>query len=61
VQRCLCEDGREYVLYDMGTKTVNQLDDQDKAKGFYGQKVTVTGGYDKSGQTIHVSNIKPQS
>jgi hypothetical protein len=52
--------GGKYVLYDAGTKTTYQLDDQGKAKEFSGQKVTVTGDYDKAGQTIHVSNIKPQ-
>jgi len=50
--------GGKYVLYDAATKTVYQLDDQDKAKEFSGQKVTVIGS--KSGESIHVSSIKPR-
>jgi hypothetical protein len=48
--------GGKYVLYDAATKTVYQLDDQDKAKEFSGRKVTVMGS--KSGDSIHVSRIK---
>lgn len=51
--------GGKYVLYDAGTKTVYELDDQDKAKEFSGEKVTVDGT--KSGKSIHVSRIKRQS
>src|SRR5215469_2640090 len=39
--------GGKYVLYDGATKTIYQLDDQDKAKEFSGRKVTVMGS--KSG------------
>jgi len=53
--------GGKYVLYDAGTKTTYQLDDQTKAKEFSGQKVTVTGTYNKSTQTVLVNDIKPQS
>ena len=50
--------GGKYVLYDAATKTIYQLDDQYKAKEFSGQKVTVMGS--KSGESIHVSSIKPR-
>jgi hypothetical protein len=53
--------GGKYVLYDAGTKTTYQLDDQTKAKKLSGQKVTVTGTFDKSTQTVLVKNMKPQS
>jgi hypothetical protein len=50
--------GGKYVLYNAATKTIYQLDDQDKAKEFSGRKVTVKGS--KSGESIHVSSIKPR-
>jgi len=53
------KSGGKYVLYEAGTHTVYQLDDQDKAKEFSGQKVTVMGS--KTGKTIHVRDMKPQS
>jgi len=52
--------GGKYVLYDAGTKTTYQLDDQTKAKQFSGQKVTVDGTFEKSTQSILVKDIKPQ-
>jgi hypothetical protein len=51
--------GGKYVLYDVDSKTSYQLDPQDKAKEFAGQKVKVTGTSD--GGTIHVKNIEPAS
>lgn len=53
--------GGKYVLFDAEKKTTYQLDDQNKAKEFSGQKVTVTGTYDKATQTLHVTDIKPGS
>jgi hypothetical protein len=51
--------GGKYVLYDAASKTSYQLDPQDKAKDFAGQKVKVTGTSD--GGTIHVKSIEPAS
>jgi hypothetical protein len=51
--------GGKYVLYDGASKTTYQLDPQDKAKDYAGQKVEVTGTSD--GGTIHVKDIKPAS
>ena len=51
--------GGKYVLYDGASKTSYQLDPQDKAKDFAGQKVKVTGTSD--GGTIHVKSIEPAS
>ncbi len=51
--------GGKYVLYDSASKTPYQLDPQDKAKDFAGQKVKVTGTSEDG--TIHVKNIEPAS
>ena len=51
--------GSKLVLYDSATKKVYQLDNQDKAKDFAGQHVTVKG--DLKGKTIKVEDIAPAS
>jgi hypothetical protein len=50
--------GGAYVLVDATTKTIYELDDQQKPARFAEQKVTVTGTYDKKTQTIHVTQIQ---
>ncbi len=55
------KNGGKYVLYNAGKKTVYQLDDQQKPEQFAGQKVTVTGTFDRATKTIHVTNIKAVS
>lgn len=55
------QTGSKFVLYNSARKATYQLDDQDKAKQFAGQKVNVTGAYDRASKTIHVENIKPGS
>jgi uncharacterized protein DUF5818 len=52
--------GGKYVLYDT-SKKVYKLDDQTKPQQFAGQNVKVTGSLDKSGDTIHVTDIAPGS
>jgi uncharacterized protein YdeI (BOF family) len=52
------EAGGKYVLYDSSTKMVYQLDDQEKAKQFSGQKVNVSGSFDRNSKTIYVTDIK---
>jgi Protein of unknown function (DUF5818) len=49
------KDGDKYVLQSSGMSY--QLDDQDKAKKFEGQQVTVNGDLDKATKTIRVSDI----
>ncbi len=49
--------GGKFVLYDAANKATYELDDQDRAKQFAGQKVKVTGTYDKATKTIHISTI----
>jgi hypothetical protein len=50
--------GGAYVLVDAATKTIYELDDQQKPARFAEQKVKVTGTYDKKTQTIHVTDIQ---
>ena len=50
--------GGAYVLFDAATKTMYELDDQQKPAQFAQQKVKVTGTYDKATQKIHVTNIQ---
>lgn len=53
--------GGKFVLYDAAKKATYMLDDQEKPKDFAGQKVKVTGTYDKATKTIHVEKIEPGS
>ena len=48
----------KYVLYDPATKTVYQLDDQQKSATYAGQKVSVKGTLDAASKTIHVDSIE---
>src|SRR5438132_599731 len=45
--KCVAMGGK-FVLYDTARKATYQLDDQEKPKEFAGQKVKVTGTYDKA-------------
>jgi hypothetical protein len=54
-QKCVGIGGK-YVLFDASTKTVYQLDPQDKAASFAGQTVNVKGTLD--GKTIHVESVE---
>jgi hypothetical protein len=53
--------GGKFVLYDSAKKTTYALDDQEKPKEFAGQKVKVSGTYDKASKTIHVESIEAGS
>lgn len=50
----------KYVLYDAGTKTTYQLDDQNLVQPYVGEKVDVTGKLDAATKTIKVTGIKVQ-
>ena len=50
--------GGTYALYDPAAKKAYKLDNQNKAKAFAGQKVTVTGKVESGGDSIHVTNIQ---
>jgi len=49
--------GGKFVLYNAATKATYQLDDQEKPRELAGQKVKVTGTYDKATKTIHIESI----
>lgn len=49
--------GSQFVLYNPASKTVYQLDDQNKPSAFAGERVRVTGTYDPGTHTIHVESI----
>jgi hypothetical protein len=59
-QKCV-QMGGKYVLYDAVKKAVYELDDQEKPKEFAGQKVKVSGTYDKATKPIHVVSIEAAS
>jgi len=53
--------GAKFVLYNPSTKAIYQLDDQSKPEAFAGDKVKVTGTYDRATKTIHVKDIAAAS
>lgn len=53
--------GSKFVLYNAARKVTLQLDDQDKARDFAGQKVRVMGTYDSATKTIHVEKMEAAS
>jgi hypothetical protein len=53
-----CAKDASFVLYDAGTKTVYQLSDQQKPAPFAGQKVKISGMYDRWTQTIQIESIE---
>ncbi len=53
--------GGKFVLYNAAKKATYQLDDQEKPKDFAGQKVKVTGTYDRATKTIRVERIEAAS
>jgi hypothetical protein len=52
--------GGKYALYDPGSNTAYQLDNQQKAAAFAGQKVSVKGTLDSGTKTIHVESVQAQ-
>ena len=55
------KNGAKFVLYNAASKTVYELDDQQKPMQFAGEKVKVMGTLDKATKTIHVTDIKGAS
>jgi hypothetical protein len=49
--------GGVYVL-KVSSNSEYQLDDQEKAKQFEGQQVTIGGTLDANGRSLHVINIE---
>ena len=53
-----CANDGSFVLYDSITKTVYQLNDQDKPVRFAGGKVKISGLYDERSPTIEIESIE---
>jgi hypothetical protein len=51
------KSGAKLVLYIPDTKTVYNLDDQEKSVDYAGEKVTVVGTFDGPSKTIHIVSI----
>jgi hypothetical protein len=58
VRACVKFDGAEFVLYDKQAKRIYKLDNQAAPEPFAGQKVIVTGTYDRQNETIRVKKIQ---
>jgi hypothetical protein len=56
-QKCIPIGGK-YALFDSSTNTAYQLDNQEKAAAFAGQKVTVKGTFNAANKTIHMESIE---
>ena len=52
------KSGGSFVLFDPETKTVYQLDNQQKPEPFAGQRVRVSGTYDELSKTMHIESIE---
>ncbi len=50
--------GGSFVLIDPDTKTVYQLDDQQKPEKFAGKRVRISGTYDEPSKTMHIESIE---
>ena len=59
-QACAREGGK-VVLYDSAHQKVYQLEDQQKAMRYAGQKVAVVGTYDDASNTLGVESIRGSS
>jgi cytoskeletal protein RodZ len=57
VKGTIVKTGGVYVL-KVSSNSGYQLDDQEKAKQFEGQQVTIGGTLDASGSSLHVINIE---
>jgi len=54
-----CAKNGSFVLYDPGTKTVYQLNNQEKPVRYAGERVKISGQYDDWSQTIEIESIEP--
>jgi hypothetical protein len=56
-QKCV-QMGGKYALLDSSGNTAYQLDNQEKAAAFAGQKVSIKGTLDSASKTIRVESIE---
>jgi hypothetical protein len=54
----MCAKNGSFVLYDVDSKTVYQLEDQKKPLQFAGQRVRITGTYEAASKTITAKTIE---
>ena len=54
-----CAKNGSFVLYDPETKTVYQLNNQEKPLRCAGERVNASGRYDDWSQTIEIESIEP--
>lgn len=54
-----CAKDGSFVLYNSETKTVYQLNNQEKPIPFAGERVKISGQYDEWSQTIEIESIEP--
>jgi hypothetical protein len=54
-----CAKNGSFVLYDPSTKTVYQLNNQEKPARYAGERVKISGQYDDWSQTIEIESIEP--
>jgi hypothetical protein len=50
--------GGSFVLIDPDTKTVYQLDDQQRPEKYAGKRVRISGTYDEPSKTMHIESIE---
>ena len=55
---CVSMMNGKFTLYDAATKTTYELNDQDKAKEFAGQKGTIEGTLDSTTKILTVAKIE---
>lgn len=52
------KDGGSFALFDSQSKKVYPIADAKKVRDYAGERVTITGEYDKSGDVLHVKTIE---
>ncbi len=55
---CVEKMNGKFMLYNAAKKTAYELDDQEKAKGFAGEKVTISGTYNSKTKILKVAKIE---
>ncbi|OFW32965.1 MAG: hypothetical protein A3J28_17755 [Acidobacteria bacterium RIFCSPLOWO2_12_FULL_60_22] len=55
---CVSMMNGKFMLYDAAKKTAYELDDQEKAKGFAGEKVTISGTLNSKTTILKVAKIE---
>ena len=51
------KNGGSFVLFDPQTKKVYRIDDEKKVREYAGERVQITGDYDKDADVLHITTI----